>query len=150
MDRAADHRGVPLERGTALPDPRSRRDLWRCCQAPNKAMGIRDKPISAGAPWQNCFAERLLARSAANALTTSWSSASSTCAGSCALMPIITMRREPMLIRKGCAPIASCSAARAHHISCARRRPTSPIRPNLSFRYTQGNHCVRAAWGGCR
>jgi transposase InsO family protein len=25
-----------------------------------KAMGIRDKPISPGAPWQNCFAERLI------------------------------------------------------------------------------------------
>jgi transposase InsO family protein len=25
-----------------------------------KAMGIRDKPISAGSPWQNCFAERLI------------------------------------------------------------------------------------------
>jgi transposase InsO family protein len=23
-------------------------------------MGIRDKPISAGSPWQNCFAERLI------------------------------------------------------------------------------------------
>jgi transposase InsO family protein len=25
-----------------------------------RAMGIRDKPISAGSPWQNCFAERLI------------------------------------------------------------------------------------------
>src|SRR5262249_15928522 len=25
-----------------------------------RAMGIRDKPIAAGAPWQNCFAERLI------------------------------------------------------------------------------------------
>jgi transposase InsO family protein len=25
-----------------------------------RAMGIRDKPISPGAPWQNCFAERLI------------------------------------------------------------------------------------------
>ena len=23
-------------------------------------MGIRDKPISAASPWQNCFAERLI------------------------------------------------------------------------------------------
>ena len=28
-----------------------------------RAMGIRDKPISAGSPWQNCFAERLIAGS---------------------------------------------------------------------------------------
>ena len=25
-----------------------------------RSMGIRDKPISAGSPWQNCFAERLI------------------------------------------------------------------------------------------
>jgi transposase InsO family protein len=25
-----------------------------------RAMGIRDKPISVGSPWQNCFAERLI------------------------------------------------------------------------------------------
>ena len=25
-----------------------------------RAMGIRDKPIAAGSPWQNCFAERLI------------------------------------------------------------------------------------------
>jgi transposase InsO family protein len=25
-----------------------------------RAMGIRDKPISAGSPWQNCYAERLI------------------------------------------------------------------------------------------
>lgn len=25
-----------------------------------RAMGIRNKPIAAGSPWQNCFAERLI------------------------------------------------------------------------------------------
>ena len=25
-----------------------------------RAMGIRDKPIAAGSPWQNCFSERLI------------------------------------------------------------------------------------------
>ena len=25
-----------------------------------RAMGIRDKPIAFGSPWQNCFAERLI------------------------------------------------------------------------------------------
>ena len=27
---------------------------------PLRAMGIRDKPIAAGAPWQNGYAERLI------------------------------------------------------------------------------------------
>ena len=30
-------------------------------RARNKAMGIRDRPISPGAPWQNAYAERLIA-----------------------------------------------------------------------------------------
>jgi transposase InsO family protein len=28
---------------------------------PLRAMGIRDKPIAPGSPWQNSFAERLIA-----------------------------------------------------------------------------------------
>src|SRR5262249_8099387 len=43
-----------------LPDPRSRRDLRCCGHAPITSMGIRDKPIAAGSPWQNSFAERLI------------------------------------------------------------------------------------------
>jgi hypothetical protein len=42
-----------------------------------RAMGIRDKPIAPGSPWQNCFAER---RSAASASITSWHWASNICA----------------------------------------------------------------------
>ena len=34
------------------------------------AMGIRDKPISAGSPWQNCYAERLIGTIRRSALTT--------------------------------------------------------------------------------
>ena len=60
MDRAADYRSISLERGATLSDPRSRRDLRSSCQAPIAAMGIRDKPISAASPWQNCLAERLI------------------------------------------------------------------------------------------
>ena len=32
-----------------------------------RAMGIRDKPISAGSPWQNCFAERLIGSASSDA-----------------------------------------------------------------------------------
>src|SRR5262245_38630481 len=33
---------------------------WPSCDASLRAMGIRDKPIAAGSPWQNGFAERLI------------------------------------------------------------------------------------------
>jgi hypothetical protein len=63
-----------------------------------RAMGIRDKPISVGSPWQK-------AQSAGSALTTSWYSASSTCAGSCALMRCITMKRGHIVPEQGRAAI---------------------------------------------
>jgi hypothetical protein len=46
-----------------------------------RAMGIRDKPIAPGSPWQNAFAERLIGRSDVNVSTTWCSSARPTCAG---------------------------------------------------------------------
>jgi transposase InsO family protein len=48
-----------------------------------RAMGIRDKPIAPGSPWQNGYAERLMGQSGASAPTMWWPLARSTCAGSC-------------------------------------------------------------------
>jgi transposase InsO family protein len=42
------------------PDPRPGRHLRRCTQTRLEAMGIRDRPIARGSPWQNGFAERLI------------------------------------------------------------------------------------------
>ena len=39
MDRAANYRSIPLERGATVSDPRSRRDLWSSCQAPTTGHG---------------------------------------------------------------------------------------------------------------
>src|SRR4029434_8586274 len=39
MDRATVNRGVPLERGAALPDPRSGSDLRQHCHTPNACHG---------------------------------------------------------------------------------------------------------------
>ena len=60
MDRAAGHRGLPLGPSATLPGSRSRCRLRLCRHPLLRAMGIRDKPISAGSPWQNGFAERLI------------------------------------------------------------------------------------------
>jgi transposase InsO family protein len=47
-----------------------------------RAMGIRDKPIAPGSPWQNGVAERLMEQSGASASTMSSHWASSICAKS--------------------------------------------------------------------
>jgi hypothetical protein len=56
------------------------------------AMGIRDRPISIGSPWQNGIAERLSARFVTSALTTLLYSASDTYIVCCRLMPLITIK----------------------------------------------------------
>jgi hypothetical protein len=43
-----------------------------------RAMGIRDRPTSPRSPWQNAYAERLIARSDGNASIISWSSENGT------------------------------------------------------------------------
>ena len=43
-------------------------------------MGIRDKPISAGSPWQNCFAERLIGSIRRECVDHLWYWANATCA----------------------------------------------------------------------
>ena len=55
-----------------------------------RAMGIRDKPISAGSPWQNGFAERLI-----GSASTTWScSGRHTCVGSSSSSPPTIMNAE--------------------------------------------------------
>jgi hypothetical protein len=57
-----------------------------------KAMGIRDRPISPGSPWQNGIAERL-ARFAANAWIISLFLAKATCAVCSLRIRLITIKR---------------------------------------------------------
>src|SRR5271165_3513661 len=60
MDRAADYGGLPWNE--APPYLIRDRDAFygTVVRRRLRSMGIRDKPISAGSPWQNCFAERLI------------------------------------------------------------------------------------------
>jgi transposase InsO family protein len=58
MDRTADHRGLHEAPRYLI---RDRDEMYgNVVRRRLRAMGIRDKPISAGSPWQNCFAERLI------------------------------------------------------------------------------------------
>jgi hypothetical protein len=56
-----------------------------------RAMGIRDKPISAASPWQNCFAERLIGSIRRECVDHIMVSARSPCAGCCVLMHFTIM-----------------------------------------------------------
>ena len=56
---SADHRGIPLDLGASLPGARQR-PCRHVFTSRVRAMGIRDRPISPGLPWQNGCAERLI------------------------------------------------------------------------------------------
>jgi transposase InsO family protein len=59
-----------------------------------RAMGLRDKPIAPGSPWQNGYVERLIGTTDGNVSTTTLSYLGRrTCAGSLGSMPSIIMNR---------------------------------------------------------
>src|ERR1700675_898536 len=60
MGCTSNNGSIPLERGSALYDPRPRRIYGSVVTRRLRAMGIRDKPTAPASPWQNCFAERLI------------------------------------------------------------------------------------------
>ena len=102
-----------------------------------RAMGIRDKPIAPGSPWQNGFAERLIGsirRECVDHIVV---------LGEAHLRRILRsyaayyneMQNTP-IVGQRCAGLAPSSADRKHSHSCAPRRPPSPLRQSLGFRYT--------------
>ncbi len=102
-----------------------------------RAMGIRDKSIALGSPWQNCFAERLIG------------SIRRECVDHVIALGEQHLRQglksyanyyntaRTHLIGQGCACVAPRSAGRTLRVPCHGRRVTSPICSNLSFRHTQ-------------
>src|SRR6266699_2937201 len=103
-----------------------------------RAMGIRDKPIAPGSPWQNSFAERLIGtirRECVDHIVV---------LGKTHLRRILqeyaryynTARNSPV-IGPGCAGLSPCSANRAHRVARPAWRAVSPIRPDLGFRHAQ-------------
>jgi transposase InsO family protein len=100
-----------------------------------RAMGIRDKPIALGSPWQNCFAERLIGSIRRECID------HVVALGEQHLRQVLksyanyynTVRTHRSLDKD--APAAR-PVQRIGHIRVAWRTASS-IRPNLSFRYTQ-------------
>src|SRR5437763_5300122 len=96
-------------------------------------MGIRDKPIAPGSPWQNGFAERLIGsirRECVDHLVV---------LGEAHLRRILTKyatyyRVEDSSVSRQGRPDSSRHPAHGPHRICAHpRRPSSPLLPNLVF-----------------
>jgi transposase InsO family protein len=103
-----------------------------------RAMGIRDKPTAPASPWQNGFSERLIGSIRRECLD------HVIIRGEAHLRRILksyadyyngvrTHRSE-----QRCAGLSPASADWNHSFTPDTRRASSPLRPGLSFRYTQG------------
>ena len=95
MDRASDHRGIPLERGAALPHPRSRSHLWRRRYASIARHGHPGQADCAGLALAERFCrtvDRIDPPRVRGPPRSSW--ARRICAGSCDPMRAITMKSE--------------------------------------------------------
>src|SRR5262245_53516748 len=53
------------------------------------------------------------------------------------LCELLQHRENPPLIGQRCADLAPGSADRSHRVACPDRGASSPVRPNLTFQYTQ-------------
>jgi len=60
MDRTPDHRSIPWAEAPRYLIRDRDRVYGAAVMRRFRTMGIRDKPIAAGSPWQNGFAERLI------------------------------------------------------------------------------------------
>jgi transposase InsO family protein len=110
------------------------------------AMGIRDKPIAPGSPWQNGYAERLIGtirRECVDHLIV-FGEAHLHPSRVCRLLQWVT---DPSRFEPQCSPPSAGSEHRRHHITTCSRRTSSPILPDLSFRHTQV-HMREPLWGG--
>ena len=104
-----------------------------------RAMGIRDKPIAAGAP----LAERLSRK-------TDWIDPTrvprpcdrlgrgAPTRDSASLCPLLQRFENAPIVGQRRAILAPGSADRSHQVACCPRWTASPVHASLSFRYTQG------------
>jgi len=100
-----------------------------------RAMGIRDKPIATGSPWQNGFAERLIGSIRREGLD------------HVIVLGEAHLRRIPKsyadyynsasVFAQGCADFSFDSSDRNHSFKPNPRRASPSLHPGLSFRYTQ-------------
>src|SRR5262249_43939662 len=104
-----------------------------------RAMGIRDKPTATASPWQNGFAERT-----ADRIDPARVFGPHHCPGRDAFTPgpeilrrLLQLRQNASILEQGCARFSPGAANRCDQFTRHPRRTSSPLRPCLSFRYTQ-------------
>ncbi len=108
------------------------------------AMGIRDKPIAPASPWQNGFAERLIGsirRECLDHVIVSSEAHLRRILKSYA--DYLQLRQNASVFAQGCADFSSDSSDRKRSFTPGPWWTSSPLLPNLGFRYTQ--RLVRAA-----
>ena len=99
-----------------------------------RAMGIRDRPISPGSPWQNGFAERLigtLRRECLDQMTHLWRGAPA--ASSFRLCGILQSNAHAPGITERCTVTTSCPTVWRDRRHSRPGWTTSPIRPDMIF-----------------
>jgi transposase InsO family protein len=109
-----------------------------------RAMGIRDKPTAPASPCQNGSLERLIGsirRECVDRIIV---------LGEAHLRRILKSyahyyneTRTHLALHKGCAGFSPRSANRCGQVTCHPGRTSSPLRPSLSFRYTQRASLMR-------
>src|SRR6266568_141841 len=94
-----------------------------------RAMGIRDKPVAPASPWQNGVVERLIG------------SIRRECLDHVIIRSEAHLRRilksYASVTEQRCAGLPPASADWNHSFTPDTRRASPPLRPGLSFRYTQ-------------
>jgi hypothetical protein len=99
-----------------------------------RAMGIRDKPTAPASPWQNGSAERLIG------------SIRRECVDHIIVLREMHLRRvNASILEQGCAGFSPGLANRCDQFTRHAGRTSSPLRPSLSFRYTQASQAQAEA-----
>ncbi len=100
------------------------------------AMGIRDKPTAPASPWQNGFAERLIGsirRECSDHVVVLGEAPSAP--DSKIIRRLLQLRQNPSVFEQGYAGLSTGSANRSPQIAPDFGRTSSPLRPDLGFRY---------------
>src|SRR5258708_5124634 len=114
-------------------------------------MGIRDKPIAPGSPWQNGFAERLIGSIRRECVDHVVALGEAHLRRILQAYALVLQRSENApLVGQRCTILAPGAADRSHHVTATPRRIASPLHASLSFRYTQGRAGIRASEGAAR
>src|SRR5262249_33653593 len=123
-----DHRGFSLDISTDLPGGDNDRAYGHAFRSRVRAMGIRDRPISPGSPWQNGYVERLIGTVRRECLDRVFTADSVIICG--------VLQRDPPApgVGQRCAAEAAGSAIRCHCWHPDLVGITSPLRPDMIFR----------------